>query len=93
MKAKQTLIAILAISATTAMASDQKDFVGMSVGTGISAEYGRDIGNDLTLRATTNHLRWSRDFLGQTRHSMAKPSWKVMESIWIGILLLSLSTI
>ena len=62
MKAKQTLIAILAISATTAMASDQKDFVGMSVGTGISVEYGRDIDNDLTLRATTNHLRWSRDF-------------------------------
>ena len=29
MKAKQTLIAILAISATTAMASDQKDFVVM----------------------------------------------------------------
>lgn len=49
MKAKQTLIAILAISATTAMASDQKDFVGMSVGTGISVEYGRDINNDLTL--------------------------------------------
>ncbi len=62
MKAKQTLIAILAISATTAMASNQKDFVGMSVGTGISVEYGRDIDNDLTLRTTTNHLRWSRNF-------------------------------